>query len=97
VGVALPGPTHGRESLDDDLVEPDHTLALLSGLRLKTDGADRKRGGDRLEGGGADAYADHDSDVSGRASPSKGGSWTGAAPELQMRQVRAALRKTSRL
>jgi hypothetical protein len=52
VAVALAGPTGGAELVHNTLIKPNHTLALLVGLRLEGDRAEGKRGDDRTEGGG---------------------------------------------
>ena len=44
--------------LGDCRLDPDRALALLAGIGLEADGAERQGGGDRVEGGGRDVDAD---------------------------------------
>src|SRR5271165_190311 len=59
VAVALPVPTHGRQTVEDGRLEPDKPFALRVQFGLVAHAAELERGGDRLEGGGRDGDADH--------------------------------------
>jgi len=84
VAVAFAWPAHGAQTLGYGRFDPDHALALRVRLTLEADGAERQRGGDRLEGGGAfdrSLGARHSRSRSGSDGWSKG--WSDRQPLLE--------------
>jgi hypothetical protein len=58
IAVALARSTHGPETGDDGVVEPNQSAALIVCLVLEADIAERERCGYRVERGFADGDAD---------------------------------------